>query len=215
MFIGHYAIGLLSKRSNALPSLALMFIAVQLLDLIWPILVLLNVENLSIDPGNTKLTHLSFDFYPYSHSLLFALVWSIIFGAGYFFFTKNKNGALLLGGLVFSHWILDFLTHKPDLPLSPFSEIKVGLGLWNHPVLEIILEMLMFTLGAVLYYKSPVYKRKVPFWLLIGFLTLIHVMNIIGPPPPNTMAVAWSANLMWLIIIWAWWIEKKPNQLRL
>ncbi len=209
MFIGHFALGLLTKKDTSLPSLAMMFIAVQLLDLIWPVLVLFGLESLSIDPGNTKLTHLDFEYYPYSHSLLAAFIWSILLGVVYLLFTKNKRGSLILGGLVMSHWVLDFITHRPDLPLSPFSEAKVGLGLWNYPVLEILLEISIFGLGVYLYQKSPNVKRKTAFWLLVVFLFTIHLMNLFGPPPPNTMAVAWSANLMWLIILWAWWIEKK------
>lgn len=212
MFIGHFAVGLLSRRDEKLPSLAMMFLAVQLLDLIWPILVLLGVETLSIDPGNTKLTHLSFDYYPYSHSLLAASIWSVIIGALYFLFNKNRRGSLILGGLVMSHWILDFITHKPDLPLTPFSETKVGLGLWNYPTIEIVLEILIFGLGAWLYFKSSNFKKRTSFWILIAFLLVVHLMNLFGPPPPNTMAVAWSANLMWLIILWAWWVERKPSQ---
>lgn len=212
MFIGHFAVGLLSKKNDQLPSLAMMFLAVQLLDLIWPILVLFGIETFSIDPGNTKLTHLDFEFYPYSHSLLAAFVWSLLLGAGYFLFTKNSKGSLLLGGLVISHWILDLITHRPDLPLSPFSETRMGFGLWNYPVIEIALEVLLFGVGAFLYYKSSNFKRKKSFLLLIAFLFVVHLMNLSGPPPPNVMAVAWSANLMWLIILWAWWIEKKPSQ---
>lgn len=209
MFIGHYGIGLLAKKNETLPSLALMFIAVQLLDLIWPVFVLLGIETLSIDPGNTKLTPLDFQYYPYSHSLLMALVWGSLLGLGYYFFSKNKKGALVLGALVMSHWVLDFISHRPDLPLSPFSDYKVGLGLWNQPVIEIILELLLFVSGAFLYYKSSVFKRKKSYWILILFLLVLHLMNIFGPPPPSEMAVAWSANLMWIIVIWAWWIEKK------
>ncbi|WP_276389421.1 metal-dependent hydrolase [Eudoraea chungangensis] len=211
MFIGHYGIGLLAKKNKQLPSLAIMFIAVQLLDLIWPILVLLGIESLSIDPGNTKLTHLNFEFYPYSHSLFMALMWSIIFGLCYLLFTKNKKGSLILGALVMSHWILDFITHRPDLPIAPFSDLKVGLGLWNYPVLETILELSLFGIGAFLYFKSPNFKRKIAFWLLVLFLLIVHMMNLLSPPPPSVVAVAWSANLMWLIVIWAWWIEKKPS----
>ncbi|MBT8235300.1 MAG: metal-dependent hydrolase [Bacteroidia bacterium] len=209
MFIGHFAIGLLAKNKNTLPSLAMMFIAVQFLDLLWPIFVLLGIETLSIDPGNTKLTPLNFEFYPYSHSLLTAIGWSMLFSLVYFLFTKNKKGSWLLGGLVFSHWILDFITHRPDLPLSPFTDLKVGLGLWNMPVGAIILEVFLFGLGVYLYSKSSSIKRKTAFWILIGFLLLIYFMNFFGPPPPDPMAVAWSALLMWLIVLWAWWIEKK------
>ena len=209
MFIGHFALGLISKKNNKLPSLAMMFIAVQLLDLIWPIFVLLGIESLTIDPGNTKLTHLAFEFYPYSHSLFMAVVWSLVLGISYYVFTKKRNGSILLGGLVLSHWILDFISHRPDLPLSPFTDVKVGLGLWNSPIIETAFELLLFVIGVYLYFRSTKPKRKIAFWLLIIFLFVVYLMNIFGPPPPDPMSVAWSANLMWLIVLWAWWIEKE------
>jgi len=209
MFIGHFAVGLLAKKNQQLPSLAMLFIAVQLLDLIWPVLVLLGIESLSIDPGNTKLTHLNFEFYPYSHSLFMAVGWSLLFGLCYYLFTKNKSGSWLLSGLVLSHWVLDFISHRPDLPLSPFTDLKVGLGLWNFPVGAIGLELVLIGVGAFLYFRSAIPKRKTAYWILIGFLVVVHLMNLFGPPPPNAMAVAWSANLMWIIVVWAWWIEKK------
>lgn len=209
MFIGHYALGLASRKISKLPSLALLFIAAQWLDLIWPIFVLLGIETFHIEIGNTQITPLSFDFYPYSHSLLMAIVWGLMLGTVYYLFTKNKQGSTLLGALVLSHWVLDFITHRPDLPLSPFSDVKVGLGLWNHSVLAIIIELGLFILGTVLYYRSAKPQKKISFWLLIGFFVVIYFMNILGAPPPNVQAVAWSANLMWLFVIWAWWIEKK------
>lgn len=209
MFIGHYALGLASRKISKLPSLALLFIAAQWLDLIWPIFVLLGIETFHIEIGNTQITPLSFDFYPYSHSLLMAIVWGLMLGTVYYLFTKNKQGSTLLGALVLSHWVLDFITHRPDLPLSPFSDVKVGLGLWNHSVLAIIIELGLFILGTVLYYRYAKPQKKISFWLLIGFFVVIYFMNILGPPPPNVQAVAWSANLMWLFVIWAWWIEKK------
>jgi len=137
------------------------------------------------------------------------VVWAILFASFYFAFTKNKKGSLLLGCLVFSHWVLDFITHRPDLPLSPFTDLKVGLGLWNTPIIEIILETGLFLIGVYLYYKTVTVNRIVAFWSLVVVFLLIHFMNMFGPPPPSINAVAWSANLMWLFVFWAWWIEKK------
>ncbi len=208
MFIGHFAIGLWTKKKDLLPSLAMLFLAVQFLDLIWPILVLFGIETLSIDPGNTEMTPLNFEFYPYSHSLFMALVWAVLFGAVYYFFTKNKRGSWLLATLVLSHWVLDFITHRPDLPLSPFTAQKLGLGLWNLPAIAIPFEVALFGIGIYYYLKNSGTIRKTSFWILSGFLLLVYFLNLLGPPPPDTMAVAWSANLMWIIIIWAWWIEK-------
>ncbi|HWA33956.1 MAG TPA: metal-dependent hydrolase [Cyclobacteriaceae bacterium] len=208
MFIGHYALGLGSKKFNAAPSLAMMFIAVQLLDLLWPIFTLLGIESFTIDPGNTALTPLNFTSYPWSHSLLMSIVWGIVLGGIYYLFTKNRPGSLLLALLVISHWLLDFITHRPDLQLSPFSETRVGLGLWNHPVLEPVIEFGMFFAGAIIYWNAAKPKRRVGYWMLIGFFVLFHIANLMGPPPPSVEAVSWSANLLWIFVGWAWWVER-------
>lgn len=208
MFIGHFSLGLASKKLTHVPSLALLFIAVQFLDLLWPLFVLLGVETFTIEPGITKVTPLNFTHYPYSHSLLMSMIWGILLGMIYYLFTKNKKGAVLLGVLVLSHWVLDFLTHRPDLPLTPFHETRVGLGLWNYPIVESIIEIGLFIGGVWIYFKAKNPKRKVAFWSLMGFFLVIHIMNLLGPPPPSVEAVAWSANLLWLVVLWAWWIEK-------
>lgn len=209
MFIGHFSLAFASKKKDHLPSLAMLFIAVQLLDLLWPIFVLIGIETFQIDVGNTALTPLDFTSYPWSHSLFMSVVWGILLGLVYLAITKNRKGAILLGILVVSHWILDFLTHRPDLALSPFSDLKVGLGLWNMPVVEIILETGMFLGGIYLYFKSVNPKRKIAFWSLSIVLLAIHFLNMFGPPPPSINAVAWSANLVWLFVLWAWWIERE------
>lgn len=209
MFIGHYGLALAAKKNEKGPSLAILFIAVQLLDLLWPIFVLTGIETFEIEVGNTVLTPLKFTSYPYSHSLLMSVVWAVLFALVYFVFTKNKKSSILLGILVISHWVLDFITHRPDLPISPFGDMKVGLGLWNMPVIEIILETGLFLTGVYLYFKTVNPKQKIAFWSLIIFFLAIHFMNIFGPPPPSIKAVAWSANLMWIFVFWAWWIEKK------
>ena len=209
MFIGHFGLGLASRKARTLPSLAIIFMAVQFLDLLWPVFCLLGIESFEIEPGNTKLTPLNFSNYPYSHSLLMALVWGFLFGLVYFLFTKNKRAAFITGLLVLSHWVLDLLVHRPDLPLTPFSDVKLGLGLWNSPVVEIILEAGLFIGGTIFYYRAVQPKRKFAFWSLIIFLVLIHIANLVGPPPPSVTAVAWAGNLTWLFVLWAWWVEKE------
>lgn len=208
MFIGHYAAGLASKKlSKSLP-LLLAFVAVQFLDLIWPIFVLLGIETVRIEEGITKLVPLNFTYYPYSHSLLMTVVWSLLFGSIYFIVTKNRLHSWILGGLVFSHWILDLIVHRPDLPLSPFSDYKVGMGLWNYPLMEIVVEFGLFLTGIYIYYTSARPTKRISFWLMIGFLFLFQVLNFVGPLPPDADSVAWGANMLWLFVIWAWWIEQ-------
>jgi len=214
MFIGHLAAGLASKKISNSLSLAMMFIAAQFLDLLWPILVLLGIETVRIEEGITKLIPLDFTYYPYSHSLLMVIVWSMIFGLIYLVITKNRQNALILGGLVLSHWVLDLLVHRPDLPLTPFSDYKVGLGLWNYPFVEIIVELALFFAGTYFYFTSKRPKKKIAFWSLIGFLLIIQFMNFFGPLPPDVNSIAWGGNMMWLLIIWAWWIERENKTIK-
>src|SRR3954469_25736099 len=130
MFIGHFGLAMAAKKVNSKPSLAIFFLAAQFLDLLWPLLLVLHIEKVAIEPGDTAFTPLHFISYPYSHSLLFAVIWSFLFAMIYGSLRKNWRSATLLGLLVFSHWVLDVLTHRPDLQLSPWSEKKFGLGLW-------------------------------------------------------------------------------------
>lgn len=209
MFIGHFGLGMASKKISKLPSLAVIFMAVQFLDLLWPVFCLAGIESFQVEAGNTRLTPLNFTHYPYSHSLLMAITWGFLFGLSYYFISKNKGASLLLGFLVLSHWLLDLLVHRPDLPLTPFSDFKAGFGLWNFPVIEIIIEAGLFIGGTFLYYKTTKPKKKIWFWSLIIFFAVIHLLNLLGPPPPSVKAVAWAGNLSWLFVLWAWWIEKE------
>ena len=143
---------------------------------------------------------------------MMSLVWGLLFGLVYFLITKQRRNSILMVGLVFSHWILDFITHRPDLQITPYSNYRVGLGLWNYPVIEIILEVGVFLLGVYFYFTSMRPKRRVSFWSLIGLLLVIHIMNLNAPAPPSAEAVAWSAILVWVFIIWAWWIERGVKQ---
>lgn len=216
MFIGHYGLGFAGRKLVTGPSLGTMFLAVQWLDLIWPLFVLFGIERFSIEPGNTVLTPLNFEHYPWSHSMLMALAWGLLFGIIYFGFTKNRRGAILLCVLVFSHWILDWLTHRPDLQLTPFSPARVGFGLWDHPWTELPLELGIFIIGVLLYAGSTHPRNntgKWTLWSLVALLGIIHFMNVFGPPPPGTEMVAIAALSQWLFVAWGFWIDRNrmPN----
>lgn len=211
MFIGHYGLGLGAKAIDTRPSLGTMFLAAQWLDLVWPILVIAGVEKFSVVPGNTVLTPLRFDHYPWSHSMLMAIAWGTVFGIIYFGITKYRRASVLLGFLVFSHWILDWVVHIPDLQLTPFSEARVGLGLWNFKWPEIILELLIFIVGAGICLRNTSASKKTSqwvLWALLIFLLVIHLMNIFGPPPTNVNAVAWVGLSQWLIVAWGYWADR-------
>jgi hypothetical protein len=215
MFIGHFAIGLAAKKAAPKVSLGTLFLSVQLLDLLWPILVLFGIEHVRIDPGNTAFTPLDFYDYPISHSLLTVLGWSIAFGLIYFLLKKYPIGAWIVGAGVFSHWLLDFITHRPDLPVSPGSSAYFGLGLWNSYVGSVVVEGALFLAGVFIYTRATVAKDKTgtyAFWSLVGFLMLIWVMNMVAPPPPDVSSIAYAGLSLWLLVAWGYWIDRHRQE---
>ncbi|MBX7047457.1 MAG: metal-dependent hydrolase [Ignavibacteria bacterium] len=211
MFIGHFGVGLAAKKADTRVSLGTYFIAAQFIDLLWPILLMLGIEKVEIAEGISKAVPLNFVSYPVSHSLIMVLVWGVLFGLVYKFIKKDTKGAIILALCVVSHWVLDLIVHIPDLPLYPGNSPKVGFGLWNSLAVSITLEMLIFFTGVFTYNsvtKAKNRKGSVGFWLLIVFFLIIHFANIFGPPPPSVTAIAWSGQLQWIFVIWAYWADK-------
>lgn len=216
MFIGHFGTGFAAKKIDKKPSLGTLLFAAQFLDLLWPVLVLLGIEQVKIEPGNTALTPLNFVSYPISHSLLGAFVWSMLFGLIYFLIRKNYKSSIVLSILVMSHWVLDLITHRPDLQLIPWSEVRVGFGLWNSPVVEIVIESLIFIIGAYFYVTSTQAKNKkgeFGMWGLLIFLAVIYLMNLVGSAPPSVNAIAFVGLFQWLLIAWGYWIDANRSNL--
>ncbi|ALJ00232.1 metal-dependent hydrolase [Rufibacter tibetensis] len=210
MFIGHFAFGLGAKSMAPKVSLGSLLLAAQLLDLLWPTFLLLGWEHVSISPGITEVTPLDFTHYPISHSLLAVLGWSIACGLIYWLLKRNRRGAIVMGICVLSHWMLDVVMHRPDLPLYPGDSPMLGLGLWNSLVGSLLVEGLFFALGVGLYLRSTKAKNKKGtwgFWSFILFLVFVHVANLFGPPPPEVTAIAWTGQLQWLFIIYGYWID--------
>jgi LexA-binding, inner membrane-associated putative hydrolase len=184
--------------------------AAMLADLIWPILLLTGVEHVRIRRGDTAFTSLQFTDYPWTHSLAMSLALSIVVAIVYWAITRYGRGALVAGVCVFSHWVLDWITHSPDLPLYP-GGAKVGLGLWNRPVATIGVEAAMFAVGILIYRDTTKPRDRigsVGMWLFIIFLAAVYVFNASGAPPPNERALAWGALAAWLLPLWAWWFDR-------
>lgn len=210
MFIGHYAVALAAKRVAPRTSLGTLFAAAQLLDLAWPILVLAGVEEVRIAPGDTAFTPLAFVSYPISHSAAAVALWSVLFGAAYLARTGYRTGAWVTGGLVASHWLLDAVVHRPDLPLWPAGP-KVGLELWGSVPATLALEGAAFAAGTWLYVAMMRPRDRVGRWALatlLGFLCAAYAANVLGPPPPSATAVAASGLLLWLLVPWAAWADR-------
>jgi hypothetical protein len=199
MFVGHYGVSFAAKRSAASVPLWVLFIAVQLLDVAWAPLVLLGVEKVRIVPGITASNPLDLYYMPYTHSLVAALLWS----AGAFVIYRltmpgaSTPAALVVAGAVFSHWVLDFIVHRPDLPLYD-DAAKVGLGLWNLPALAFGLESALLFGGMWLYFRTGAARRTAT--ATFGLIMLaIQAYVFFGPPPPSDKAAAVTAIVAYVV----------------
>ena len=214
MFIGHYAVGLASQRLAPRTPLMWLVAAPLFLDLLWPIFLVLGLESVAIVPGYTRVVPLDLHDYPWSHSLAASLVWSLVFPLAYLAWSRHrddKRGAVVLGLGVFSHFVLDWITHAPDMPLWPGSRTLVGLGLWNSLPGTLVVEIGMFVAGVALYVTATRPLRRagiVSFWSLVAFLVLVYLGNTFGPPPPSVTALEVLALCSWLLVPWAAWIGR-------
>jgi hypothetical protein len=210
MFLGHYAVALGAKRAAPRASLGTLFAAAAFLDLVWPVLVLAGVERVAVAPGATAFTPLDFEHYPFSHSLVMSVAWGAAFGAAYFVARRDARAATVLGVLVVSHWFLDAIVHRPDLPLTLGGEARVGLGLWNSISGTLAVELAMFAAGVWLYLRATGRRDQIGgigFITFSWFLLAIYAGAAFGPPPPSGSAVAWSDMGQWLVVAVAAWID--------
>jgi hypothetical protein len=211
VFIGHFGVALAAKKATPRTSLGTLVMAAQFVDLLWPIFVLGGIERVIIAPGTTAVTPLDFIYYPLSHSLLADLGWACLFAGIYKIATRASWGAVCLWFVVISHWLLDALSHRPDLQLYPGGPTYIGLGLWNSRLGTIFVESAIFGLGAFIYVKTTRPRDRVGFHafrLFIAVLFLLYFLSIFGPPPPSEKAVAWAALSMWLLVVWACWLDR-------
>lgn len=219
MFVGHYGVSFLAKRVDDAIPLWVLFLAVQLLDVVWAPLVMLGVEKVRIVPGVTATNPLDLYYYPYTHSLVAAIAWSAAAAIAYRLWTGataraggGTRGSLLVGLAVLSHWILDFVVHRPDLPLYD-DTAKVGLGLWDRPAVAFALEALLLLFGLRLLLR----RRPVrPVGLIVFCLVMLAVQAVafFGPPPASGEAIAATALGSYAVFaLVAWWLaDRRPAE---
>jgi hypothetical protein len=204
MFVGHYGVSFAAKRVNGAIPLWVLFLAVQWLDVVWAPLVLLGIEKVRIVPGFTATNPLDLYYMPYTHSLIAALSWSVAGTAFYQLLTRTGwRTSRLIGLAIFSHWVLDFVVHAPDLPLYD-NAMKVGLGLWNRPALAFGLEATVLLLALLLYLQAThTYRMAI---IGFGFVMLgIQAYVFFGPPPVSpdaAAATALAAYAIFAVVIW-------------
>ncbi|HYP68939.1 MAG TPA: hypothetical protein VEP67_11925 [Thiobacillaceae bacterium] len=211
MFIGHYGVGLAAKSVAPRVSLGALFLAAQFLDLLCAVLLLLGIERVRIVPGATAVTPLVFEYYPVSHSLAAALAWALLVSGGYLLIRRERTGAVVLGVLVISHWVLDAIVHQPDLPLLPGGTTMIGLNAWSSLPVTLAIEVTLFAVGAWLYFRATSPIDAIGRWgyvTLVVFLLVTYAGSLFGRPPPNAGAVAWVGQLQWLLVLWGYWIDK-------
>jgi hypothetical protein len=210
VFLGHFGVAFAAKRVAPRPSLGTALLAAQWADGIWPIFVLLGLEHAEIRPGVTVVTPLDFVSYPYSHSLLADLIWAALFAVVYGTLRKDWRGAIWLGVLVLSHWVLDVIAHRPDMPTWPGGP-KLGAGLWNSLPATLAVEFALFAVGLWIYRRAAVARDtmgKVLLWTFAITLVVLYTAAVFGPPPPSERALAYTGLLGWAFVAWGYWIDR-------
>ncbi len=219
MFIGHFAVGLALKRADKTLSLGLLFIAVQLSDLVYSVTLLTGIEKVSFIAGATPNTSVQY-FYPYSHSLVATLLWAgllaLIFLVAPFKSSVPKTRTAMITAIaILSHFILDFIVHNPDLDLLGNGAYKIGLGLWNYPFASYVVEALLLITGLWIYLrttKSIAFSGKYGLPILSVVLLILNAVNTFGPPPTNTEYFAITIAAVYLgTIVVAFWLDRKRS----
>jgi hypothetical protein len=220
MFLGHFGAAFALKRLEPKLSLGTLFLAVQLPDLLWGAFLLTGWEQVRIDPGYTAVTPLQFVHYPISHSLLGMAGWSVAMAAAYYSWptrdtSRHWQAAVLVGLAVLSHYLLDLIVHVPDLPLDGSSPVRLGLGLWNHPVATLLLELASFAAGVAVYvaFRSTRHPAR-PGRLvsLAAVLVAVYLLSFFGPPPPSVMAIAVTDIVgLLLLVAFAAWADRRAT----
>jgi hypothetical protein len=210
MFIGHYAVGLASKQFAPRSSLAALIAAPILLDLIWPLFLLFGWEHVSIVPNANPFLRLQFDSYPISHGLIAVLGWATLYASIYFGVTRYLAGTIAIWIGVASHWLMDYVVHRPDLQLYAQSR-QYGFGLWQHRWITMALEFGLFAIAIWMYQRRTRAKDTIgryAFAAFVGCLLLAYAAAAFGPPPSSVKKLAVITLLTSLAIPWAWWIDK-------
>ena len=211
MFIGHFAVGFAAKRAAPRTSLTMLLMAAVFLDVLWPLFLWLGLEQVRIDPGNTAFTPLDFVSYPYSHSLVMALVWAALLAALYRARTHYATGAWWVGIAVFSHWMLDWVSHRADMPLFPWGGPKVGLGLWNSVIATAVTEVAMFVVGLALYLSATRAKNwqgYVSLWGVVAVLAYLYAGTVQGQVPPSVEVLKTMSTVLLAFFLWFAWIDR-------
>jgi membrane-bound metal-dependent hydrolase YbcI (DUF457 family) len=210
MFVGHYGVSFAAKRADRTIPLWVLFIAVQFLDVLWAPFILLGIEKVRIVPGITATNPLDLYYMPYTHSLVAAIVWSLLGALAYQLLARpaSTRSSIIVGIAVFSHWVLDFVVHRPDLPLYD-NTAKVGLGLWNAPAFAFALEALLLLGGMWLCFRENL-SRAIGTFVFGVLMIALQAYVFFGPPPASDKAIASTAIISYAVLaLVIWWLQDR------
>jgi membrane-bound metal-dependent hydrolase YbcI (DUF457 family) len=217
MFLGHFAVGFAAKKFAPRSSEATLLAAPVFADILWPFFLLPGWEQVRIDPGNTRYTPLDFVSYPWSHSLLMLCVWATAFGAVYYAITRYAPGAIAIWIGVVSHWVLDWVTHRPDMPLYPGGR-GYGLSLWNSIAGTMVVELVMFAVGVWMYIGATRAKDRIGRYGLASYIVLLvvfYISDAFSPPPGSVAEIPMLAiPATAILLLWAWWFDRHRSPKR-
>lgn len=212
MLVGHFAVGLAAKRIEPATSVGTLVLASMLADLLWCILMFAGIEHVRFQPGMGAANYLVAADIGISHSLLMDGLWAALLAAVYFLMRRNPRGAWIIFGVVLSHWLLDWISHRPDMPLSPGLHRYFGLGLWSSIPAAILIEGGFWALAVILYARATRPKRPIgayAYWAVVAVLTFAWYNNLAGPPPPHPQTVSISSLLFFSLAVgWAYWMNR-------
>lgn len=208
MFVGHYSAALVAAAHPKAPKLGTLFVAAQLVDIGFFSFVLAGVEHMRLTPGITVMNNMDLYDMPWTHSLIGALGWALALGLGVWLWLRSRAAGVISGSVVFSHWLLDLLVHRPDLTLAG-SPPKLGLGLWNYPAVEMPLEIVLL-LGSAWLFARAVRPSIGRLALLILLLLGLQGFNWFAPQPTELDA---SQSILGLVAYMlaaavAWWVAR-------
>jgi hypothetical protein len=214
MFIGHYAPAFVATSAKS-PRLGALFVAAQLVDIAFFSFLILGVEHMRLTPLATTMNAMDLYDMPWTHSLVGAIGWGVAFAIVVKLLRGSWTAGAIGGAVVVSHWLIDLLVHRPDLTLAG-SPPKLGLGLWNHPAIEIPLE-LAFAFGGLAFFVSRTRAigpagRWSPWALALG-MAVLQAINWAAKQPtavaPAPAATGWLGLFAYgVLVALAWWVAR-------
>lgn len=212
MLVGHIAVGLAAKRITPRVSLGTTVLAAVLPDLLWCTFLLAGIEHVQLQPGRGAANYLAASDIAFSHSLLMDAIWGALLAGAYFLARHYARGAWVLFAAVMSHWLLDFIAHRPDMALAPGVHRYFGLSLWSSVAATVVVEGGLWVLAIIIYARATRAKNRTgiyAFWIGVVLLTLAWYNNIVCPPPVSVRAMAMSSLIFFsCIVAWAYWMNR-------